>query len=184
MRLPPFGWTLMAAFSLVPFANGARAQHPVNGQVLNYEVRIESYLALRRKVADGLERVGEIRDLEKHRSTQRSLAASIRRARPDALQGDIFTSAIVSQFRDLLKPEIDRSGIAEEMTEEKPMFELRVNAEYPEAQPLTSVPPTVLRALPRLPKGEGLEYRFVRRHLILLDTRANLVVDFALNALP
>jgi hypothetical protein len=35
-------------------------------------------------------------------------------------------------------------------------------------------------ALPTLP--QGLEFRFVGRNLILLDTEANLIVDFIPNA--
>ena len=52
------------------------------------------------------------------------------------------------------------------------------------SQPLATVPPRVLQALPQLPKDAGLEYRFVQKHLILFDTRANLIVDFLLNAIP
>ena len=105
-------------------------------------------------------------------------------ARSSAKHGDILTPAIGDLFRALLKPGVDRAGIAEELSEEIPAVALKVNAEYPEAQPFTSVPTTVLQALPRLPKGQGLEYRFVQRHLVILDTRAHLVVDFLLNALP
>ena len=36
-------------------------------------------------------------------------------------------------------------------------------------------------ALPKLP--EDLEYRFVSRTMILLDTHANLIVDFVPNAI-
>ena len=44
-----------------------------------------------------------------------------------------------------------------------------------------TVPPNILAALPKLP--EDLEYRFVNRTMILLDTHANLIVDFVPNAI-
>jgi hypothetical protein len=37
------------------------------------------------------------------------------------------------------------------------------------------VPPHILAVLPRLP--DDIEYRFLGRHLILLDTRANVILD-------
>jgi hypothetical protein len=37
------------------------------------------------------------------------------------------------------------------------------------------VPPNILAVLPRLP--DDIPYRFFGRHLILLDTRANLILD-------
>jgi hypothetical protein len=58
---------------------------------------------------------------------------------------------------------------------------IKVNASYPDSAPLMTVPPDILAALPKLP--EDLEYRFVAKHMILLDVRANLIVDYVLNAI-
>jgi len=58
---------------------------------------------------------------------------------------------------------------------------LAVNGVYPTTAPLSTVPPSVLMALPTLPKE--LEYRFVGRNLILRDTVANLIVDFIPNVI-
>jgi hypothetical protein len=58
---------------------------------------------------------------------------------------------------------------------------IKVNAKYPDAAPLPTVPPNLLAALPKLP--EDLEYRFINRDLILLDVHANVIVDFMLNAI-
>ncbi len=57
----------------------------------------------------------------------------------------------------------------------------KVNAAYPENQPLPTVPPDLLARLPKLP--EQLEYRIVDKHLILRDVDANLIVDYMLNAI-
>ena len=52
---------------------------------------------------------------------------------------------------------------------------LRVNQPYPDGVPYTTVPPTLLLRLPKLP--DEVAYRIVDRDLVLLDVKANLVVD-------
>jgi hypothetical protein len=59
---------------------------------------------------------------------------------------------------------------------------LAVNAVYPKSAPLSLMPPSVLLKLPRLP--ESLEYRFIGRTLILRDTVANIIVDYATEVAP
>jgi hypothetical protein len=66
--------------------------------------------------------------------------------------------------------------------DEVPKVPLVVNAVYPKEQPLSTMPASMLEALPTLP--DGLEYRFVGKHLILRDTKANIIVDFIYNAVP
>jgi hypothetical protein len=68
------------------------------------------------------------------------------------------------------------------MAEQTKGVPLRINYPYPETKAMSLVPPSLLLNLPQLPKQ--LEYRFVGRHLVLLDERANLIVDFMLNAVP
>ena len=46
---------------------------------------------------------------------------------------------------------------------------------YPNEKPLSTVPRNILAALPRLP--DDIQYRFLGRHLILRDTRANVILD-------
>ena len=57
----------------------------------------------------------------------------------------------------------------------------KVNAKYPEDQPKPTMPSNLLLNLPPLP--EPLEYRVVGQHLLLLDTAADLVVDYMLNVI-
>jgi hypothetical protein len=59
---------------------------------------------------------------------------------------------------------------------------LKVNASYPSGAPLSTVPPTVLLKLPKLPKQ--LQYRFAGLDLVLHDPDANLIVDFLPRAIP
>jgi len=110
-----------------------------------------------------------------------------RSARADAKPGDIFTPEIRQLFRRLMYPEVKgaegretKAAISEESHELKAV-PMKVNARYPDDAPLMTVPPNILSALPKLP--EDLEYRFVSRTMILLDTHANLIVDFVPNAI-
>jgi len=56
------------------------------------------------------------------------------------------------------------------------------NERYPSSVPLSTMPPQVLATLPKLP--QELEYRFLGSRLILLDTGADIIVDFTNDVLP
>jgi hypothetical protein len=179
----------IVAVADVPFA-AQTPPKPVNPDakiLVDFNERVKAYVALRNKVDNDAPKLKETKEAAKIQEAQLALAAVIRNARAEAKQGDIFAPEIEKKFRALLSPEVKGPAGAKAkatILEEKPMVELKVNTEYPSAEPLSTVPPTVLQAMPPLPKGEGLEYRFVRKHLILLDTRANLIVDYLLNAIP
>jgi hypothetical protein len=51
----------------------------------------------------------------------------------------------------------------------------RINGTYPQGRVLSTLPPNLLAALPSLP--EDIEFRFEGRQLILLDTRADVILD-------
>ena len=178
------------AFAINGVADLAVAQQRVNpdAQVLaDFNARVKAYLALRDKVDGGAPRLQETKDPAKIKAAQLALAALIRTGRSTAKQGDVFAPPIEKKLRALLRPEVkgaDGAQTKKEILEEKPAVALKVNAEYPAEQPLSTVPPNILQSLPPLPEGSDLEYRFVRTHMILLDTRANLIVDFLLNAIP
>ena len=57
-----------------------------------------------------------------------------------------------------------------------------MNTPWPEDAPRATVPAQLLSSLYPLP--EGLEYRFLDRHLVLLDGEANLIVDYILDVVP
>ena len=132
---------------------------------------------------------------------EKALAAGIRAARANAAEGDIFTArvqelivAIIGRelstgkgktVRDMILGEGNPKHHDNEGESKRPeppaKIVLAVNANYPTAAPLSTVPPSVLLKLPKLP--EGLEYRFVGRHLILFDSKANIIVDILRNAI-
>jgi len=150
-----------------------------------FDQRVKAYADLRDKVDHGQAALKETRDPAKIAAAQDMLAARIRTARAGAKPGDIFSPDIQRMFHRLLQPELKGKKGAETkaaIKDEAPgAMTLKVNTRYPEKAPLSTVPPNVLASLPKLP--EGLEYRFVSTHLILLDGRANLIVDFIPNAI-
>ena len=57
-----------------------------------------------------------------------------------------------------------------------------INTRYPDDVPVSTMPPEILKALPKV--DDTLEYRFIGRHLILMDVPAHIIVDFVDNAMP
>ena len=90
-------------------------------------------------------------------------------------QGEIFTPTISVEFRRILVLEMDATTWAAIMDDNPGEFSNQINGTYPEGKPLSTVPPNILAALPRLP--DDIQYRFLGRHLILLDTRASVILD-------
>ena len=147
--------------------------------------RIEAYTKLRNDLKGEGPPLKETKEPAKIKASQDALAAKIREARKDARPGDIFTPEIRTKFRQLMYPEV--KGAEGRQTkavirEDAPAdVKFKVNATYPEAQPLPTMPPNLLANLPQLP--DDLEYRIVDRHLILRDVHANIIVDYIPNAI-
>jgi hypothetical protein len=57
-----------------------------------------------------------------------------------------------------------------------------INRTMPDTAALATVPALLLNNLPRLP--DNLQYRFMGRHVILMDGDTRLIVDYILNVLP
>jgi hypothetical protein len=153
-----------------------------------FDARVKKYTALRDQLNKGAAKQRETEHPEKIAAAREALAAKIRAERAGAKPGDIFTPPIQERIRRLLAPEmvgVKGKNTRGSIWDEGPApgaFKLEVNTSYPRDLPLGTVPPNVLKALP--PLTEGLEYRFVYRHLILRDEQANLVVDFMPAAIP
>jgi hypothetical protein len=174
-------WTLAVALSCCAYADLRAQQTPVNPDaqvLLDFQERIKKYLEIHKK-AD-VPKMKETKDPADIKHAQEALAAAVRAARPNAKQGEIFTPEIAKKLRSLMYPEVKGPGTKETreaIKEDQPAkLALKVNARYPDDQPLPTVPPNLLASLPKLP--EQLEYRIVGHSLILRDVPANLIVDF------
>jgi hypothetical protein len=153
----------------------------------DFKSRIDHYMELHNRLEKQAPPLKETKDPARIKASQDVLAQKIADARKDAKPGEIFTPEIRQLFRRLMYPETKgaegaetKAALAEEKHELKEV-KIRVNAPYPDGAPLMTVPPNILAALPKLP--EDLEFRFVNKHMILLDVHANLIVDYVLNAI-
>jgi hypothetical protein len=149
----------------------------------DFKARVEKYDQLRKKADDSAPPLKESNDSAKIKDAQHGLAERIGAARVGVKQGDIFTPEISTVFKRLLKPEAQQHTTKEVLKEDKPVVvAFKVNGPYPDKQPVVTMPPNVLAAMPALPKD--IEYRFIEKHLILRDARANLIIDYIPNAIP
>jgi hypothetical protein len=143
--------------------------------VADFSTRVWTYFELRSKLEKGLPPLTVTDDPAEIRNAELALAKQIRVARAGAKQGEIFTSAISVEFRKVLLLEMNANIWATIMDENPGDFSHDINDTYPTRKPLSTMPFNILVGLPRLP--EDIEYRFVGRHLILHDTRANVILD-------
>lgn len=171
-----------------------RAQEDTTSPVLkDFIERVGEYWDLHKKMD------GEAPKIDKKKESpeaivehEKKLRADIVAARTNAAEGDLFTPSVQKSIVATIRQELSSSQkgkTAREMIlgegnpknpESKAPVVVAVNATYPHSASLSTVPPSVLLKLPKLP--EGLEYRFVGRHLILFDSKANLIVDILRNA--
>jgi hypothetical protein len=152
----------------------------------DFDKRVADYVKLRQKIE------GKLPPLEPTSSPaailhhEHELAEHIRKARADAKPGDIFTPEIGQEFRRIMGYALEGKNSAhveKSLKNAEPVrLKLHANERYPHAIPLQSTPPTILMNLPKLP--QELEYRVNGHDLILLDTKANLIVDILWNAVP
>jgi hypothetical protein len=144
-----------------------------------FEARVKEYSALHRKLEATLPDLPKEATPEQIHAHQVALAQLIARARSKAEFGDIFTKDTRALFRRYLMRVFagpEGAGLKALIMDENPgKLRLHVNARYPESVPVTTVPPQVLQALPKLP--EDLEYRFIGDRLVLHDIHAHTVVD-------
>jgi hypothetical protein len=128
-------------------------------------------------------------DVAKLEQQRRQLRDAVQQSRATARQGDFFTSDTAEVFRKVLAnllngPEGKKIKVSLNHAEPGASAEFRVNGDFPNqnGQPIQSVPPTILKVLPTLPKG--LDYCIAGKTLALRDSSANMVVDYLPNALP
>jgi hypothetical protein len=161
--------------------------NPNAAVMADFKARVEKYADLHKQLAKGAAAQKETSDPAQINAAKTALAAKIQAARSNAKHGEIFTPEIRAEFRRLLRPELkgedgrDAKAILKDDAPAPGSIPFKVNAKYPDSQPLPTVPAKLLITLPPLPAP--IEYRLVGQHLLLLDTAADLVVDYILNAI-
>ena len=141
----------------------------------DFSTRVSEYFELRSELEKMLPPRTVTADVSAIRRGIRALAKEIRVARAGAKQGDIFTPTISVEFRRVLLLAMNANTWEAIMDDNPGELSNHINGDYPEGEPLSTVPPNILVVLPRLP--EDIQYRFLGRNLILLDTRASVILD-------
>jgi hypothetical protein len=167
------------------------AQDKVNQDSLvldDFTHRVADYVKLHNQIRARIHGLKTTTSQETIGEHVHKLARSMREARRDAKQGDLFTPETVIVFHRLIGQTMHGSEGTRIQTslrnDDRPakVPEVHVNGRYPEDAALPSMPPSVLMNLPPLPPE--LEYRVVGHALILRDQSANLIVDYIPNAIP
>src|SRR5262249_23341755 len=149
------------------------AQTNANPEALvlqDFQKRVAAYMSVHNAAKKSAPPLKQTDDPAEIKAAQEGLAASIRAKRSDAKPGDLLTPEIRNKFQRLMYPEVQgtsgrktREQLSEDIHEKdegiaKPV-PLKVNATYPEGNPLPTTPANVLQNLPKLPPQ--LEYRIL-----------------------
>ena len=159
-----------------------------------FQQRLDAYVKLRKQAASHVPSLGKRAEPEEIERHQKALAEAIRSARPQAKPGDVLTPDVKPVFNRVLRGAVSGSRGADvraSIKEGNPKHEkaagevvpvVEVNAVYPKNAPLSTVPPSLLMKLPKLPAE--IEYRFVGRTLVLRDRESNIIIDYMKEAVP
>ena len=154
--------------------------------ISTFEKRVKEYVKLRERLEEKLPKLPKESTPERIEAHKTAFQELVRANRVGAKPGDIFTPEIADYIRTTIRTEFkgsERKELRETILEaDTKGVPLRVNYTYPETKELTQIPPTLLLKLPQLPKQ--VKYRFVGRHMLLVDRENGLIVDYMLDALP
>jgi hypothetical protein len=164
----------------------ASPDNPDSAILADFNARLDNYIKKQRALLKDSP-VAEDATPAQIKARQDTLAAELRAIRKTSKQGDIFTPQVADLVKRLMYPEVkgpDAKETKQALGEdgEVAQVKLEVNATYPATEPLATTPSNLLANLPQLPME--VEYRITnKRHLVLRDVDANVIVDFIYNAI-
>ena len=139
-----------------------------------FNKRVQDYAALRKRVEAGLPPLKITTDADEIETFEHRLAERLREVR-ESRRGQLFVPRMEGQVKRMLELRVDAATIAAIMDDGPAEFDVDINDTYSKRRPLATMPPNILLRLPDLPPD--MEYRFVGRHLVLRDARANIILD-------
>jgi hypothetical protein len=179
----------IVAFAVSGFAGAAQSRQSVAAApvVEGFADGVEAYVKIVQNLESSVPSQKPTDEPEQIADRQQQLTGLIANARLGAQQGDIFTGEVAERFHKIIRKAFREPGgraMRKTIEERNPVkrIVLKVNDVYPDDQTRTTMPPTLLRRLPVLPRE--LAYRIIGHVLVLQDTRTNLIVDFIPNAIP
>jgi len=176
-----------SAFTSQAQPNGPGAEKSVDkATASDFEKRVKEYTHRREALEGQLPKLSKQASAEQIAAHKKALLQSVLADRRRAVRGMIFTPAAEKMIRSIVTSQYtgrDRVELRKELAEaENKTVPVKVNGVYPEAAELLEMPPTLLLALPQLPKQ--VRYRFVGTNLLIVDRENHLIVDYMANALP
>jgi hypothetical protein len=180
------GARLMVCLTVVAGVASAAAQevNPRAQAIFEFQKRVADYVSLHKREAGRNPKLKETDSPQQIASREKQLGEAIRAARAGAKPGDLF-EPVAGIIREVVAQDWAKRSAAERkalQTEVPKPMRVRPNTVYPTKKPLATSPPALIEALPRLP--DELEYRFLSRHLILRDVKANIIVDVLKDVVP
>lgn len=151
-----------------------------------FQAAIAKYMALRQRLRNEI--AGPVPNSTAPELTRASdaLAAAIQRARRGAREGNIFLVPVTVVVKRRVDDVIRRDNLVPvlaDIDDEAPTVKTpAIHLRFPAASQMATMPPSLLAALPELPKE--LEYRIVGNYLVLRDVDAALILDYIPAAVP
>lgn len=154
--------------------------------IRDFKHEVSEYLSLHNKE---LARLGNKESAE----VQKALAAAIAAKRSGVRQGEVFVPEVQPVFKRLILAQLkgpDTQPAQKAVAEGNPghdedsmmLVAVRMNGAYPQGAARSTVPASILATLP--PLTDPLQYLFVGRTLIIVDTIAQIIVDYIPAAAP
>ncbi|MBA2732848.1 MAG: hypothetical protein H0U54_08155 [Acidobacteria bacterium] len=154
--------------------------------VTAFEKRVKEYVRLREQLEGTMPKLPAKSTSEQIEAHKTAFEDMVRTARDGAKHGDLFRSDIAEYIRATIRGQFkgkDRRELRKMVLEaDTKGVPLRINYPYPANKELVEMPPTLLLKLPQLPKQ--MRYRFVNRHMLLVDRENGLIIDYMLDAVP
>jgi hypothetical protein len=170
----------LAALTVSCTSGTPELRTPEAQAVVAFKDRVVEYVALHEKLEATLPKLPDKASPQQVDSNQRALGELIKSARRDAKPGDFFTPGFQAMVKRVVNEVLDgpdgKTIRASIMDENPGVPQILVNERYPSSVPLSTMPPQLLEPLPKL-KGE-LEFRFLGPRMVLVDTEADIILDF------
>lgn len=151
-----------------------------------FDTAIGQYMALRNKLRT--EVTGPVKNSTASQVTNASdaLAGAIERARQGAKAGSLFAPPVAAiikrRIADAIRDE-DLEDVLDDIDDEgKSGPNPKVHLRLPVSAQMATMPPSLLKVLPVLPKE--LEYRILGNYLVIRDVDASLILDYIPAAVP
>ena len=184
MKPVPIVYTFVLIF--VTFSISAGGQNVTKQSSADFGKRVREYTSQREAIESRLPKLPKQATAEQIAAHKKALLEGVLARRRAAVRGTVFTPEAERMVRSIVTSHYtgrDRMELRKELAEaENKTVAVKVNAVYPESAELLEMPPTLLLALPPLPKQ--VRYRFVGTNLLIVDRENHLIVDYMTNALP